>query len=1003
MPLRSQAQRSYLYANHPAVAREFQRHTPKGKRLPKRKRPISNSRGRKTPLKIDPTRTATLRRLFEAQMRRRFDLLKRSVWELVAIEDAFGLKKPAEFTVNGEFASTHVTVKDKSVHDLVGAVQQQIDSADVVELEDDPHVTVLYGLRSGDPEPVRRLIEGAGPVFLRLGGMSLFETPEYDVLKVDIESNDLRKLNREIGMLDHSQTYREYKPHLTIAYLKSGTGKKYLNGPISFKGRELWFSRLTFSDQEREKTEIVLNQRTLPLFVYGTFKTLGVIDRIVKRDVKELPALLHGWRKVSLPIKDGYYTIVPDADGTVEGDLTYLTRTELARTDAWETRYERKLVTMPDGSDAFAYIWREELPTRNVFVFSCCGREECQGCAGNSRLEVIDATRDRASGGGRIFNLRPDSDRNLRNHSLALNTRFSLHSSSQKIEQFKQWLATQVQHLIIGTMTKDIENSWWMQYVRRGYEQGAGRAFDDVRKPFAKVADEKGMAFYRGTKEEFLRSSFAHPVAVDKVKLLAGRVLTELEGVTDAMSQKMTRKLTDGLVEGQSPREVARAINREVEGVGKVRSLAIARTECLPGDTLVSAAVVRAVFRRWYEGDLVEIKTRSGHVFSATPNHPMLTENGWVSAGLLKEGDNLVRHARQEDSSSAGDKDVERRPATLSQIFGSLQAIGINERVAGSEDDFHGDGRKGKVDILRPHGELRIGSFSPLDKHVAQQVFTVSGFAASKFCGFCARLLGVNQRTCFCDRAGFETSLCQSATEHPSAYSEVGSDSVKGFTSRVTPGHLVDVNALDDVVVDASALPRVALALGDVSGDARFSQDSSDPFLVVPSLGGNLALSEPGEVQLDEVLFTTIRKFSGHVYNLETPFGYYAIDGYYTGNTIRAHAEGQLDSLKSLGVQQVGVSVEWSTAEDEDVCELCSDMDGVVLDIDEARGLIPRHVSCRCSWAPAGLGEDDKDQITDKSDIDDAIEDSLDAEGGSESSWAGTDAEIDEDRPESVL
>lgn len=36
MPFKSQAQRSYLYANHPKVAREFERHTPKGKKLPKR-------------------------------------------------------------------------------------------------------------------------------------------------------------------------------------------------------------------------------------------------------------------------------------------------------------------------------------------------------------------------------------------------------------------------------------------------------------------------------------------------------------------------------------------------------------------------------------------------------------------------------------------------------------------------------------------------------------------------------------------------------------------------------------------------------------------------------------------------------------------------------------------------------------------------------------------------------------------------------------------------------
>jgi len=38
MPFKSEAQRGYLYANEPAVAKEFQKHTPKGAKLPPRKK-----------------------------------------------------------------------------------------------------------------------------------------------------------------------------------------------------------------------------------------------------------------------------------------------------------------------------------------------------------------------------------------------------------------------------------------------------------------------------------------------------------------------------------------------------------------------------------------------------------------------------------------------------------------------------------------------------------------------------------------------------------------------------------------------------------------------------------------------------------------------------------------------------------------------------------------------------------------------------------------------------
>lgn len=42
----------------------------------------------------DPTHTATIRRRFEADMKRRFKALRRSIWQTVAINDAFGLNTP---------------------------------------------------------------------------------------------------------------------------------------------------------------------------------------------------------------------------------------------------------------------------------------------------------------------------------------------------------------------------------------------------------------------------------------------------------------------------------------------------------------------------------------------------------------------------------------------------------------------------------------------------------------------------------------------------------------------------------------------------------------------------------------------------------------------------------------------------------------------------------------------------------------------------------------------
>jgi hypothetical protein len=49
------------------------------------------------------------------------------------------------------------------------------------------------------------------------------------VLKLDVDCDVLHKVNKELSKLPHTTEYPNYKPHVTIAYLKPGLGKKYLN------------------------------------------------------------------------------------------------------------------------------------------------------------------------------------------------------------------------------------------------------------------------------------------------------------------------------------------------------------------------------------------------------------------------------------------------------------------------------------------------------------------------------------------------------------------------------------------------------------------------------------------------------------------------------------------------------------------------------------------------------------------------------------------------------
>jgi len=117
---------------------------------------------------------------------------------------------------------------------------------------------------------------------------------------------------------------------------------------------------------------------------------------------------------------------------------------------------------------------------------------------------------------------------------------------------------------------------------------------------------------------------------------------------------------------------------------------------------------------------------------------------------------------------------------------------------------------------------------------------------------------------------------------------------------------------------------------------------------------------------------------------------------------VRAHAEGQLDAYERLGETEVGVMAEWITAGDDRVCAECADLEGVVMTIKEARGLIPRHPNCRCAWIPADKVREEKGQKRGKQ-KDKAIKKSVKAEGGDNikkrsfkkikqrSTWPGSD------------
>lgn len=164
-----------------------------------------------------------------------------------------------------KYASTQFDLPPEVARKVL-AMAAAIPDEDLAEdgREDCPHLTVKYGLHSDSPDDIYSAVDGFGAVHVSLGETDYFpdgESKSGDVVYISIGgASALRRLNRNItSACEHIDTHPRYQPHVTIAYVKPGLGKKYA-GNKSLEGVELSFDELTFSGTEGDKTLIPLSE-----------------------------------------------------------------------------------------------------------------------------------------------------------------------------------------------------------------------------------------------------------------------------------------------------------------------------------------------------------------------------------------------------------------------------------------------------------------------------------------------------------------------------------------------------------------------------------------------------------------------------------------------------------------------------------------------------------------------------------------------------------------------
>lgn len=141
-----------------------------------------------------------------------------------------------------------------------------IDKDDVYEKDDDygyekdPHVTIIYGFHESEidkNEMYDKIKDIIKPIEVTINKIDIFESEDYDVVKFDVPvTKELKEYRKEFLKFPNTQTYKEYHPHITIAYVKKGEGKKYVQKIKPFKVK---FNRAVYSYPGYNKKYFDLN------------------------------------------------------------------------------------------------------------------------------------------------------------------------------------------------------------------------------------------------------------------------------------------------------------------------------------------------------------------------------------------------------------------------------------------------------------------------------------------------------------------------------------------------------------------------------------------------------------------------------------------------------------------------------------------------------------------------------------------------------------------------
>lgn len=320
---------------------------------------------------------------------------------------------------------------------------------------------------------------------------------------------------------------------------------------------------------------------------------------------------------------------------------------------------------------------------------------------------------------------------------------------------------------------------------------------------------------------------------------------------------------------------------------------------CLTENTFVSTcSPISRIFRRAYKGKVYRIRSSSGYDVTVTPNHPILTDRGFVGAQFLNIGDKIVINNGFETINIYGEN-KDNRKSTIKDIFSSLVESGSVTTCSMplSTKDFHSDFSDNEVNVVKSQSELSDEVEVLTFKNKGKSIFVNGRYrtsrnlsCASKFMLFFSRFNSTfrSLMCIFCKFHNFfnrrvfhSLKLLFTSISHKNVISSKETNHLCFSKSKFicnscnSNTFIVKFKYLFNRWIDLIVISR--------SRNGSLMENISDDVFGNTELARNILNRNSVFIKFDNIIAIDIVEYSGHVYNLET------VDNFYFSNDIISH------------------------------------------------------------------------------------------------------------------